>query len=106
MSWSFARHSNPIAKKKHICECCGYVIPIGFKYSRIDGVFEGDFTSLKTHEECDKMFHKSMGLVIYADYEEVSAIDLIEIMTEAELSYEEHIKFIKDKYIEVINEEN
>jgi hypothetical protein len=52
---SFGEHSNPVARKEHCCEWCYGPIPIGEKYSKWVGIWEGEFQCNKLHMECNEV---------------------------------------------------
>ena len=102
MSWSMSRHSAPKARRTHRCDCCGIIIPKGFHYNRLDGVYDGEMVTTKQHPECEKAFNKATAII--SEYlrpdDEVFLHDLGEFMREAELDYEAHLLEIKKKYRE------
>lgn len=100
MSWTFANNTQPIARKNHYCDCCGIIIPKGYKYNRVDGKYDGEMVTSKTHPECDIAFSKATSII--SDYirpeDELFLHDLNEFMTEAGLDYDNHLLLIKEKY--------
>lgn len=68
--------TTPIAKKEHKCELCSKPIPIGSRYDREVGVFEGNFQSVKLHEICRELCNE------YCDGESYYFTDVYEWATE------------------------
>lgn len=49
----------PVARKDHRCRLCGEKILKGEVYQRENGLFEGDFQSIKMHPECHEQDQKN-----------------------------------------------
>ena len=52
------KNTNPTAKKEHRCEWCGGKINKGERYDYKVGTFDGDFFTIKSHIDCDKLIYK------------------------------------------------
>ena len=64
--WTLASNSTPTARKTHICDHCRKEIAVGEKYHRVDGIWEGKFTSFKEHSECHELATEIMKLNVYS----------------------------------------
>ena len=51
MGWDLVTVSKPVARKQHRCEC-GKTIEPGEQYSRTEGLWEGEWCTLKFHLPC------------------------------------------------------
>jgi hypothetical protein len=41
------------SRKIHVCDWCGEQIHVGESYTKVIGIFDGEFNATKFHEECD-----------------------------------------------------
>lgn len=100
MSWSFSNITNPKAKKSHICECCKLMIPVGYKYFNLSGIFEGSFNSVKSHIECEQLFSKSIinAMNEGASSDEIFYQDFGHYLEDSGFSLKDHLDLIKTKY--------
>lgn len=48
----------PKARKEHKCDLCRRTIPMGTKYVRFSGKFNGDYFDYKYHTECDTIINE------------------------------------------------
>lgn len=61
--------THPIARKVHICNLCGCVIPKGEKYQRQTNVFDGHIYDFVCHCDCDTVASQ-LNMYSDCDYDE------------------------------------
>jgi hypothetical protein len=61
--------TTPTARKEHQCSWCSELILKGEKYSRWNGIHEGDFQSNAMHLECAKACRKTFSEYGWDEYD-------------------------------------
>lgn len=51
--YTLLNQTEPVARKRHVCDYCGEAILRGHRYVRTAGVGDEGFTDWKTHPECE-----------------------------------------------------
>ena len=65
MAWEISTKTTPTARKAHVCDECGKSIPAGSKYFKLEGLWEGEFTTYRAHADCSdavQHFNRLHGL--------------------------------------------
>jgi len=57
---SIYNESFPKSRKEHKCCECGEVIPVGVKYHKVEGLWDGSFSTYKTCMFCYEMREKHL----------------------------------------------
>lgn len=62
-------NSHPVARKDHICDLCGCVIPKGEKYRLQTNVYDGRIYNFACHSDCDEVASR-LNFYGECDYDE------------------------------------
>ncbi len=62
-------NSHPVARKDHICDLCGCIIPKGEKYRRQTNVYDGRIYNFACHFDCDEVASR-LNFYGECDYDE------------------------------------
>jgi hypothetical protein len=68
MSWTQLSSERPVARKEHKCDWCAEKIKKGEQYYTYTGKYDGEFQSIKMHNECYEAMRREASEDKTGDY--------------------------------------
>ena len=96
------------ANKPHRCNLCGWTIPKGSHYIRINYVYDGSAGTYKLHDECRDLYDKCYDPDVEADEQAAPVAWQVRDFfydRNREIEWIDHIEKISEKYEKWQNQE-